>query len=421
MKSIKLSLVAALAITTSSLTGAENAPVDPLVLPVPEVSGWDFNGEAAIYSQTMDQSVNAGIVNLPTTRDPKLFSQASSAANVGLRLGGVNNDLFAGIGAGFELVGLGTLGLQENVVSGVMQTGAGALNSGAITQGYLTYGAGNTSVKVGRQTIPKGLSPFAFSETWNVFQNTFESALVVNSDIPDTALVYAFVSRANGHANLSEFNDLNGNGNGIHMLTAQNNSIEGLTLTGSYYIAPDMLVTENVNILWADAEFAISEYSIGLQGGTVMTGQPTGVTDTTSFGAKIGGDFGIFHVGAAYTTVNDGSVGIRNIATPTLFGETALYTGMVANVDHVSNNNNSFLVRASVDVLGGNLGVAYGHTTDNAMANSNYQEIDVVYTTNITKDTSVLVAYIRADDEALTSVADVNANNIIRVWGRYNF
>ena len=46
-------------------------------------------------------------------------------------------------------------------------------------------------------TLPKSLSPFAFSEGWNVFKNTFEAALVVNTDLPDTTLVYAYVTRSN--------------------------------------------------------------------------------------------------------------------------------------------------------------------------------------------------------------------------------
>ena len=79
------------------------------------------------------------------------------------------------------------------------------LSSAWISQAYLTYGIGNTSIKVGRQELPKSLSPFAFSEGWNVFKNTFEAALVVNTDIPDTTLVGAYVNRANGVSFLCRF------------------------------------------------------------------------------------------------------------------------------------------------------------------------------------------------------------------------
>ncbi len=412
-KTLLLSVVA----STMIMAGGDIAPVEPVVeAPVVKetTSGWDFSGEAALYFQTMDQSQNAGVVGPLITGTPDLFAQESSAANVGLRVSAVNTNMFAGIGAGFELVGLGTLGLENDIVSSVMQTGDGSLNSGAITQAYLTYGIGNTSLKVGRQTLPKALSPFAFSETWNVFQNTFGAALLVNSDLPDTTLVGAYVADANSHVNLSAFDELNQKG--IYMLTAQNKSISGLALTGTYYYAPEMFITEDAHILWGDALFSISDYAIGLQGGTILTGEPTGITDTVAFGAKAGATFGMFNVGAAYTSVDEGTVGIANLAGGTTFSETPLYTQMLANVNHIARDNDTFVVNAGIDILGGNLGVVYGYTTDNQTANSDYTEIDVAFKTNITENTSLLAAYIYADDETATDV-----NNIIRVWGRYNF
>ncbi|PHS34138.1 MAG: hypothetical protein COA92_03675 [Sulfurovum sp.] len=424
-KTLLLSVVA----STMIMAGGDIAPVEPVVEAPVVASGWDFNGEAVGYYQTMDnfgngslfeQNANIGGVQgqLPGFNGGKVALEGISAANVGLRLGATNNDLFAGVGAGVELVGLGTLGLHGNTVDSVMQTGDGSLNSGALTQAYLTYGFGNTSLKVGRQTLPKGLSPFAFSETWNVFQNTFGAALVVNTDLPDTALVYVYVANANSHANLSDFNDLNPNGDGVHLITAQNKSFDGLTLTGSWYYAPDMLVTEDVNILWGDAAFAVSDYSIGVQGGTILTGEPVGVTDTTAFGAKIGADFGMFNVGAAYTTVDEGTVGVRNLATAANgFAETVLYTQMLANVNWIDRDNDTFVVKAGVDALGGNFGVAYGATTDNAVGGTDYTEIDVAYTAQVTDNVSVLAAYIYQD----VDVAGVDANNALRFWARYNF
>jgi len=409
-KTLLLSVVA----STMIMAGGDIAPVEPVVEAPVVASGWDFSGEAVGYFQTVDNFGQGSLFD----QGPATATEGASAANIGLRLNAVNNDLFAGIGFGAEVVGLGTLGLHKDIVSGVLQTGDGSLNSGAWTQGYLTYGFGNTSLKVGRQTLPKALSPFAFSETWNVFQNTFGAALVVNTDLPNTALVYVYVANANNHANLSDFNDLNGPGDGVHLVTLQNKSFDGLTLTGSWYYAPDMLVTEDVNILWGDAAFAVSDYSIGVQGGTILTGEPGAVVDTTAFGAKIGADFGMFDAYAAYTTVNDGTVGITNLATAgNPFAETPLYTQMLANVLAVASDNDTFVIGAGIDALGGRFGAVYGNTTDNSPASADYQEIDVTYTANITENTSVLAAYIYSD----VDVAGVDANNALRFWARYNF
>ncbi len=67
-------------------------------------------------------------------------------------------------------------------------------DGGWIGEAYLTYGIGNTSIKAGRQTLPKSLSPFAYSENWNVFENTFDALLIVNTDISNTTLVGAWVA-----------------------------------------------------------------------------------------------------------------------------------------------------------------------------------------------------------------------------------
>ena len=133
----------------------------------------------------------------------------------------------------------------------------GNLNGGEVTQAYLTYAIANTTVKVGRMELPKNLSPFAFSETWNVFSNTFEAALVVNSgDIPDTTLVGAWVMRGNSIGNLGDWSDAGTNDNGIFMLTAVNKTVAGLTLTGTMYYAPESgILEEDAMLLWGDAKF----------------------------------------------------------------------------------------------------------------------------------------------------------------------
>ena len=86
-----------------------------------------------------------------------LLDDESSSANAGVSLKAENKDIIGGLGAGVKLVGVGTLDLQGDigVVSNVMQTADGTLNGGAITELYLTYGIGNTLIKVGRQDASK--------------------------------------------------------------------------------------------------------------------------------------------------------------------------------------------------------------------------------------------------------------------------
>ncbi len=403
-KTLLLSVVA----STMIMAGGDIAPVEPVVEAPAVASAWNFSGQGVVYYQTNENVLTSNGL------DNDLFDQESSQASAGVQLRATNADVFAGIGAGVEVSGLATLGLQEDVVSNVMQA-AGAEHYGRggwISQAYLTYGMSNTSFKLGRQELPQSLSPFAHSENWNVFANTYDALLVVNTDISDTTLVGAFVKSANQNgyaANMAPFNDVNDvNGeNGVYMLTAQNKSIEGLTLTGSWYYGSEYLTTDDVNILWGDAKFNISDYTVAVQGGSVMH---DAIDDTNAFGAMAGAKFGMFDASLAYSTVNDSTFGVFNIGGQ----QTVLYTQMVINEYAIANDNDTFVVKAGAEALGGKFGAAYGMTTDNSSHNEDYNEFDLTYTTTVFDSVNLTAAYVNMD-------MDSDSNNLVRVIGRYNF
>lgn len=175
-----------------------------------------------------------------------------------------------------------------------------------------------------------------------------------------------------------------------------------------------MFVTEDANILWGDAKFAISDYTVALQGGTVMGRDDiVGGSDTTAFGAKVGGNFGMFDASVAYSTVNDGDIPIHNLGTGV---KTPLYTQMVLNQGHIKSDSDTFVIRAGMKALGGKLGIAYDITSDNANANSDYTELDLTYKTKITDNTTLFAAYVFNEDDAWA-----DSNNFVRVWARYSF
>ena len=421
MKKLLLLSAAASAVL---MAGGDIAPVEPAVAtPVVEASGWDFSGQAVVYYQTTNKGAN------------DFFDQAASAADFGLQLRAVNKDVFAGIGAGVEVSGLSTLNLENwmvNKAKGVMQlTGSNGdiddkTDGGWISQMYLTYGVANTTFKLGRQELPKSLSPFAFSESWNVFKNTFDAALVVNTDIANTTLVGAWVGGANKSVgNVTDFNSVNGS-DGIYMLTVQNKSVENLTITGTYYYAAEMgLKNDDVNIFWGDAHYKFGNYCIAAQAGyidgnfkriTTKNGVK-GDDDTVAFGLKAGGNFGMFDASIAYSNVNEDSYGVFNVGGV----KTPLYTQMILNQDHIKRDNDTFVVRAGMKALGGKFGLAYNYTSDNANDNSDYQELDLTYKTKVLNDSTTLFAgYIYQTDEAWGKGTG-DSINTFRVWGRYNF
>ena len=420
-KTLLLSVVA----STMIMAGGDIAPVEPVVeapAMVEEASAWTFGGSAVAYTQTTDASGSSS-----------LFDKASTYGAVGVQLSAVNKDVFAGIGAGVEVSAI-----QSNErtaqTGGFYGTGGSAgETSGGLTQAYLTYGISNTSLKVGRQLLPKGLSPFAFSEGWQVFKNSFDAALVVNSDIPDTTLVYAFVQRANrsvgGYADRYAFTDIAAFAGAdavddVHMIAAQNKSIGNLTVTGNYYFAGNMKVLGDTTVLWGDAKYNAGSFNLALQGGQVS---PDNADDTSAFGAKIGGKFGMFTAMAAYTSVDeDGAVPIFNLGTGV---KSPLYTQMVLNNVgnyHAAPGSDFLKIGGTVKALGGTVKAFYGAGTNDADATKgDYTEFDLMYVTKLTKNLKVFGAYVYTDDdqysEATATGGRPSANNFVRFWARYSF
>jgi hypothetical protein len=420
---MKKLLILSVAASAVLMAGGDIAPVQPAVAPAPVApapvaSGWDFSGQAVVYYHTTD--ANNG----------DLFDQDTSRADFGLQLRAVNKNVFEGIGAGVEVSGLSTLNLENWMISNTMQGTGGAdfdgkTDGGWISQMYLTYGFGNTTLKLGRQELPKALSPFAFSEGWNVFKNTFDAALVVNTDIANTTIVGAWIGGANKNglgngADMTDFNSANGD-DGIYLLTVQNKSIENLTLTGSYYYLVDYGDnTQNKNtgndthILWGDAKYKAGNYNLAAQAGTWMSDDFN--DDSVAFGLKAGGHFGMFDASIAYSNVDDGGkkgTSMVNIGGP----KTPLYTQMILNQNFINFDNDTFVARVSTKALGGKFGLAYDYTTDNSTADNDYQELDLTYKTKaFNKSTTLFAGYMYQDADNWK-----DSRNHIRFWARYNF
>jgi hypothetical protein len=408
-KTLLLSVVA----STMIMAGGDIAPVEPVVeAPAPVASGWEFSGNAIGYYQT----IGAG--------DIDVFDQEGAAADAGLQLRATNNDVVAGIGAGVAVNGLSTLNLENGVVSDGMQ-GTGNLvagndvdditDGGWISEAFLTYGFGNTGIKAGRQALPKSLSPFAYSENWNVFANTFDAVTVVNTDIANTTIVGAWVYGGNFNSygavatanNMTDFNALNDD-DGVYMLTVQNKSIENLTLTGSYYYGSEHIGGEDTNILWGDAAYNAGNFGVAIQGGAVMN--DSFADDITAFGGKIDGAVSGINLMAAYTTVEEGAMFQLGGTT------SALYTNMVGN--QLFNglfeiNADKFVVGAGIDALGGNISAAYGMADSDVTGDAN--EFDLVYATNLTDSVSLSAAYVNYDQDLADSI------DLVRVIANYKF
>ena len=391
---LSLAAIAAVAMTTGAMADA-NKGVD-----------FKIGGQAVVYYQTVE---NGG--------DSDFFAQNSSRANAAIQLN-ANADIGNGFGLGLQGTALNTFGLEKNLVNNVMQAGGGDLqgNAGdyeAITKAYLTKQIANTTLKMGRQELPKNLSPLAFSEGWNVTKNTFDALLAVNTDIPDTTVVGAFVSRTNGNGlanDMSTFGDLAGGAakKGAYMLTVANKSVANTPITVSYYSLP----STDLSAIWADVQASkVGPVNLGLQGGQIMNGA-TGGNDTKALGAKVTGKASNVNLSLAYSKVGSGDVPIHNVGTGV---KTPLYTQMILNQGAIKKDADTVVLKGAMPLAAGKLIAQYGLTTDNSSAGNDYNELDLIYKFKAL-GANMLAAYVRADADAAS-----DPTNVIRVWTRYNF
>ncbi|MBU1993336.1 OprD family outer membrane porin [bacterium] len=209
-------------------------------------------GDAKLFYSTQDD----------TNANPSasLFDQSSSAGEASLNLG-LTADLTEGVSAGATLNAITTLGLYNNLVSATW-TG-GVQDNYFFGEAWMAGTTGNTTGKIGRMQLD---TPLVFSETWSVVPNTFEAAVVINTDLPDTTLVGAFVGQHNSAAALGGgFDDFTTSSfksfyNGAYAIGAINNSYKPLTAQAWYFDAPHA-----AKAYWLQADAAMEGFSAGIQ------------------------------------------------------------------------------------------------------------------------------------------------------------
>ncbi|MDH4945209.1 hypothetical protein [Sulfurimonas sp. C5] len=281
MKFTKLSLVAAL-LAGSSVFAIDNVKV---------------SGDANLFYTTTDNG----------TANSKLFDKDSSAADASVNLN-VTADLFKNdlvtISAGAGYTVLTTLGLENNLVSGVWGDAHNVTNLGTngssygtkvdnaswVNEAWIAATVGKTTLKLGRMELD---TPLAFTEKWTIEKNTFEGVVALNQDIPDTTLVGAWVGNGNGTEAFGAAPTalLSGAGlaaggvvttdakfstygsDGAYAAGIINNSFKPLTIQGWYYN-----VAKVANAYWLQADLACQKIP-----GLLAGAQYTEISIDTSF------------------------------------------------------------------------------------------------------------------------------------------
>jgi hypothetical protein len=409
MKLVKMSLAAAV------LLGASAFAMDNVKV----------SGDAKLFYSTNDSG----------TLD--LFDQGNSAADTALRIG-ATGDLLKGVSFGVTGYAISTLGLENNLVANTwsgahtasVDTGkADVADQAWIGELWVAATLGKTTAKIGRMELD---TPLAFSEKWSVAANTFDAAVLINQDLPDTTLVGAWVGKGNGVNTLTNVDsmyenrqDVLGDGSlflGIDGIMAQkgtfstfldqgayaaaivNNSFKPLTAQAWYYN-----VVNIADAYWLQADVALEGFTIGAQYADIDTkGLAASYHDSSAYAFKLGYE-GIenLKLSAAYSDVDkDGVLKIANVATNNLgAAQSKLYTetywsyGVVGAADAESIN-----LTAEYDVKNiAKLGVYYTNT-DFDVADETMNEVAVTATKSF-GPLDVTLAYINTD---WTNESDVN-------------
>jgi len=333
MKLVKMSLAAAV------LLGASAFAIDNVKV----------SGDAKVYYSTTDAGVE------------DMFDKTNSAADTALRVG-VTGDLLKGVSFGLTGNAVSTLGLDNNLVSATWSGSHNGVEDAAwMSEAWLATTMGKTTVKIGRMELD---TPLAFSESWSVAKNTFDAAVLINQDIPDTTVVGAWVGKGNGVNHLSPLagsafyplavsntsgglDGYSGAGadfvtygdSGAYALAVVNNSFKPLTAQAWYYN-----VSNVADAFWLQGDIdcqLVKGLKIGAQYASISPSGPIEAAENSSaYAFKLGYE-GIqnLKVSVAYSdTDQDGVLKVANTATNNLVAaQSKLYTEAWWNYGYVSN------------------------------------------------------------------------------------
>jgi len=242
---------------------------------------------------------------------------------------GVTGDLMKNVSFGVTGYAVSTLGLENNLVSNTWAGSRNGVEDNAwLGELWIAATAGNTTGKVGRMELD---TPLVFSEKWSTVPNTFNAVVLMNTDLPDTTLVGAWVGQGNGLNTGGTAND-NPEGwdymgkdfgtfanSGAYAAGVVNNSFKPLTAQAWYYNVSDI----------ADAYWLQADWDCQLIEGVKVGVQFAEMDPKDSFAAVETKDSSAYAVKLAYEGIKDltlaaayssadkdnGALSIANVAT----------------------------------------------------------------------------------------------------------
>ena len=434
MKLAKLSLAAIVALGVSAFADVENVK---------------FSGNAKLFYGTNDADHWSGVLAEHKNADGSLFDKSNSYGQAAATVA-VSADLADGVAGKLSATGLSTLGLENNLVSDIWAGKEGGLDAQWwVDEAWLAKTFGNTTFKVGRQELD---TPLAFSEKWNIAENTFDAAVLLNSDLPETTLVAAWVGRGNG----APVGVVRGVENGSDPFDTYGSAIInayglGYKAEGAYAFAAitklipmttaQVWYYDVVNIAqawWLQADVDLKDVVDGLSFGvqyayldptkdvdravSTVLQQNVKLDESSAWAVKFGYSIDALKLSAAYSSTDeDGVVNVANTATgASTASQSKLYTEAWWNYGYVSAPDvDSWTLTAEYSMEDiADFGAYY--TSVDAGDKSPVGDLDE-FTLTASKsfgnlNTTLAYIYTDADDQN-----DGDSYNTIQVYLTYNF
>ncbi len=368
--------------------------------------GFEIGGQGVAYYQTSNALNN------------HFFSKESSQGSLGLQLN-LNAKVDNGFALGYEGTFLGTLGLEERFISNARQYAkANRLNDYATTQIYLLRHLEQGHIKLGRQKLTPEQSPLAFSEDWNLFENSFEALIWEQHSGDKGDLTVGYISKANSHENLAGFYDITNRANrvdkGVYFSTWRNELFKVLPIRLSYYFLDDINGLDNGSALWFDLKVNHYPIKLAFQAGHIEPSN--GLNSTSIFGVQASKSYDTFSFSLAYSIVGSGSFSFQNFSAS---NDSPLYTQMINNQDFISLDSQTTLFKVSRAIGKGLLTLQYGMSKDNSVNKNDFSELDLVYKFDWLA-TKMFVGYIGQRTDKAYFLGERDSHNL-RFWTRYNF
>jgi len=360
MKIAKLSLVAAVAITGFTTVTSANTSANTLA---EAFAASKIKGE--LKSQYFQKKANTGVES----------SIWTNGGNLSLTTGSFNG-LVAGVT--FQTAHVAT---DDNVAA---YSGDMDVSGSVMSEAYLAYTMNNTTIKAGRQYIS---TPLVAGSGSRMLKQSFEGIVLVNTDVPNTTLVAAYVdkfqARTDGTGGTPDFEQV---ADGAYTVYAKNTSIANLTVQAQYAQIQDYATTGDAKIAYLDANYKLNPVTISAQTWQSDDGSATN-SDGALYAAKIAANISGLDLSAAYSISDDDANVIYGLGAGTFDS----YVTPPITGDEFTADTKAYKIAAGYQLpMNIGLNLSYANWKAGSMADSSESNITVSYAYNKALSTKIM-------------------------------